>query len=146
MAVNRTNKNTLAIRRLTSALLLLMVTPLGFWTKFYSGVGEEWINQHAGGLLYVVFFCLLVFLLFPKSRPLVVALAVLIATGFLETLQLWRPPFLEKMRSFFLGRTLLGNSFSWHDIVWYVGGSVTGFVILSIIRKFSELKQHPSDR
>jgi hypothetical protein len=39
---------------------------------------------------------------------------VLVATCLLEFLQLWHPPLLEAVRSTFIGRTVLGTSFTWN--------------------------------
>ena len=40
---------------------------------------------------------------------------VLAVTFALEFLQLWKPPFLQAVRSTFLGHVLIGSSFSWFD-------------------------------
>ncbi|MFU8843307.1 MAG: DUF2809 domain-containing protein [Bacteroidales bacterium] len=121
-------------QRLIVGLLVLIITPLGFYTKFYEGAGSRWVNDSLGGLLYVVFWCLVVFIAFPKSRSSRIAVAVFLATCLLEFLQLWRPPFLEFLRSFFIGRTILGNSFNWMDFPYYFIGSVIGYFIIRVVR------------
>jgi hypothetical protein len=122
-------------QRLLALLFIIIITPLGFYTKFYDGAGSRWVSDSLGGLLYVVFWCLVIFFVFPKSRPLLVASAVFLVTCLLEFLQLWRPPFLEFLRSFFIGRTILGSSFNWLDFPYYLGGSVVGYIILKTIRR-----------
>lgn len=118
-------------------ILLLIVTILGFCTKFYSGPGESWVNNSLGGVFYEIFWCLLFILFFQNTQPFMIALSVLAATCFLEFLQLWHPGFLEVLRSNFIGRTILGTSFSWFDFIYYFVGSVIGFIILTILNKSS---------
>lgn len=121
--------------RSVTLLLIILITPLGFYTKFYDGPASKWVSDSFGGLLYVVFWCLVVFFVFPKSKPFLVASVVFLATCLLEFLQLWRPPFLEFLRSFFIGRTILGSSFNWMDFPYYFGGSVIGYFILRAVRR-----------
>ena len=100
---------------------LLIVVPLGTYTKFYTGPAANWVNNSLGGLLYVLFWCLLIFLIV-ADRPGLIALSVLLATCSLEFLQLWHPRWLELARSNFIGRTLLGTYFAWSDIPYYLLG------------------------
>ncbi len=82
-------------QRWLTLLFIILIIPLGFFTKFYSGPAMNWISNSVGGLLYEIFWCLVFYFLFPKTRPFLIALIVLISTCFLEFLQLWHPPFLE---------------------------------------------------
>jgi len=54
----------------------------------------------------------------------------LTSTCLLEFLQLWRPPFLEMLRSYFIGATVLGSSFAWFDFAYYFFGSAIGWLWL----------------
>ena len=83
-------------------LSLLVVTPLGFAFKFYPGPGNGWFNNYGAGVLYEVFWILLASLFFPSKRSAnVIPVYVFVMTCILEFLQLWHPPFLEVIRSFF---------------------------------------------
>jgi hypothetical protein len=105
--------------RLAYICVVAVVTPLGFATKFYTGLGASWVAAYAGGFFYVLFW-VFVFLGFaPRSSPRTVALFVFTATSVLEVAQLWHPPFLESIRSTFLGHALLGSTFSWWDFAYY---------------------------
>lgn len=108
------------------ALALVLVTPLGFATKLYAGPGSVWVNHFAGGVLYVLFWVLGVLAVAPRLSPGRVAAAVLAATCGLELLQLWHPPLLEAVRATFLGRTLIGASFSLWDFPHYLLGAALG--------------------
>lgn len=116
-------------------LVLLIIVPLGFSTKFYSGPAAGWVNDSLGGLLYIVFWCLLVFLFFPSFLPRNISVGVLLSTCLLEILQLWHPPFLELIRSNFIGRTVLGTTFVWSDFFYYVLGAAFSFLIMRISSK-----------
>jgi len=124
------NKSVTKIR-LRIVLLLIVLVPLGFATKFYSGSGHLWVNNYLGGFLYEIFWIFLLFFIFPKSKPHYIAGLVFLSTCIIEFLQLWHPPFLEWARSFFIGRTILGNFFTWYDFPWYLLGSLAGFLIIN---------------
>jgi len=126
---------SLAHRYLPAFLSLLLVVPLGFSSKFYRGPAAEWVNGSLGGVLYEIFWCLLIFLCFPRTKPLRIAGIVLAVTCLLEFLQLWHPPFLETLRSWFLGRTVLGTSFYWLDFPHYLAGSALGWLWLNYLRR-----------
>lgn len=112
--------------RLYLIFSLVIITPLGFLTKFYHGVGATWVQDSLGGVLYEIFWIWLILFFKPTFQPFQVALTVFLVTSFLEFLQLWHPFFLEYLRSYFLGRTLLGNFFTWWDFPYYILGCLSG--------------------
>jgi hypothetical protein len=122
-----------AIRLWTGASLLIIV-PLGFCTKFYSGPAANWVNNSLGGVFYEVFWCLLIFLFLDAGKPRVIAIWVLILTCCLEFLQLFHPPFLELLRGTFIGRTILGTSFTWSDFLYYFLGCGVGWLWMRWLR------------
>ncbi len=111
-------------------LSLCIVIPLGFWFKFYTGPGEFWFNNYGAGLVYEIFWCLVVFLLVRPVRENTVKIAVMVfvVTCLLEVLQLWHPMFLESIRKTFLGSAILGTTFVWWDFPHYVLGSTIGLL------------------
>ncbi|MDY7038808.1 MAG: DUF2809 domain-containing protein [Thermodesulfobacteriota bacterium] len=109
-------------------LSLLVITPLGFACKFYPGPGHGWFNNYGAGLLYEIFWILLAFLFFPLRKSAnVIPICVFVITCILEFLQLWHPPFLEAIRSSFLGSALIGTTFVWWDFPHYVLGCLVGW-------------------
>jgi hypothetical protein len=106
--------------------LLLVVVPLGVASKFYGGPAQHWVRNHAGGILYVGFWILLVLMIRPTLSPRLAAVTVLGITCLLEVLQLWHPPVLEAVRSTFIGHAFIGSTFSWWDFPNYVLGAVLG--------------------
>ncbi|MBS1272491.1 MAG: hypothetical protein MAGBODY4_01637 [Candidatus Marinimicrobia bacterium] len=111
-------------------LTILVITPLGFGTKFYYGPGEFWIQHYGGGVFYEIFWILVVTFLIPKVRTWLVAFFVFLSTSMLELLQLWHPPFLESLRSHFIGATVLGVGFDWWDFLYYVVGCFLGYLLV----------------
>jgi hypothetical protein len=104
-------------------LSLAVVTPLGFLFKLYAGPGHRWLNNSAAGVLYEVFWCLVLLFIWPRQRYATrIAVTVLAVTSLLEVLQLWHPSLLEQVRTTFLGRALIGTTFAWGDFPYYVLG------------------------
>ncbi len=121
-------------KRALTALSIMLVVPAGLYTRFYTGVGESWVRNSLGGVFYVIFWCLVVYLVLDASRPLGVAVAVLLVTAGLEFLQLWHPPALETLRRSFLGSALLGTTFYWSDFPYYILGASIAWLWMSRLR------------
>lgn len=116
---------------------ILIITPIGFYSKFYNGPAQKWVNDSLGGVFYEIFWCLVLYLLFSRTKPVVIAIIVCTITCILEFLQLWHPPFLQLIRSNFIGGTILGTTFIWTDFPYYFIGSIIGWVWL---KKLAEVK------
>jgi len=123
---------------------LFIVTPTGFLSKNYSGAGHKWFNEYGGGVLYEIFWCLVIFFFAPKKKyATTIAVAVLLITCILETLQLWQPVFLQQARSSFLGKALLGTTFAWWDFPHYILGCLIGWLCMRAISKKSHEPKLP---
>ena len=120
-------------RVFTIILMLIVLTPLGFYTKIYQGPGQDWVNFSFCDSLYEIFWCLVFSLFLPRVRLIWIAVAVFVLTSILEVMQLWHPPILQAIRGTLLGRTLIGNDFIWTDFIYYFIGCVAGFYILKAI-------------
>ena len=117
---------------------ILIIVPPGLYSKFYSGQAARWVNDSLGGVLYVIFWCLLAFLFLSNTKPWKIAATVFIITCFLEFLQLWHPTFLEFLRSNFIGRTILGTTFTWSDFPYYLVGCGIGWLWMKSLQKHSK--------
>jgi ascorbate-specific PTS system EIIC-type component UlaA len=126
---------------------IVLIVPLGFYSKFYSGPAAGWVNNSLGGVLYVIFWCLLFSLVFYRVKNWKIVTGVFAVTCILEFLQLWHPPFLEAARDTFIGVTLLGNSFSWPDLAYYLAGSLMawGLLVLLLGKESSREKHRAQD-
>jgi hypothetical protein len=114
---------------------LAVVIPAGFCGKFYKGPGAHWVNDSLGGVAYDIMWCLVLGLCLPRWKAPRIAAVVLTATCVLEFMQLWHPPWLEWMRGYFLGRTILGSTFDWWDFPYYFAGSALGWLWLRIVNR-----------
>jgi hypothetical protein len=130
-------------KRIGAVISLLIIVPTGFYGKFYSGPAAAWVNDSLGGTFYEIFWCLLIFLFFVHAAPWRIAVSVLTVTCLLEVLQLWHPPFLEVIRSHFIGRTILGTFFVWSDFPYYFLGTWIGWLW---IRQLKNIGERPSGR
>ncbi len=117
---------------------MLIIAPLGIYSKFYNGQAARWVNDSLGGVLYVIFWCLFAFLFLSNTKPWKIATVVFAVTCFLEFLQLWHPTFLEFLRSNFIGRTILGTSFTWSDFPYYLVGCAIGWLWIKSLQKHSK--------
>lgn len=124
-------------RRLAYLGVVAVVTPLGFATKLYAGPGAAWVGGYLGGFFYVLFFSFVILSLAPEVSPARAAAVVLAITCVLEFLQLWHPPLLERIRASFLGRALIGSTFSWGDFVYYGLGALAAPVLARCARSFA---------
>jgi ABC-type dipeptide/oligopeptide/nickel transport system permease subunit len=121
--------------KILTIISLLIIIPLGFATKFYHGIYANWVNNSLCGIFYEIFWCLLIFLIFSKLSPFKIAIIVFIITSLLEFTQLWKAPFLETVRKNFIGRTLIGSSFTWSDFPYYLIGCVVAYFLMNSILK-----------
>jgi hypothetical protein len=115
---------------LYTIISMLIVVAMGFLFKFYNGFAAQWFNNYGAAVFYEIFWCLFGFLLVSHKAVRQIPLWVFGVTCGLEFLQLWHPPILEQIRSTFLGRTLIGNTFSWWDFPHYVLGCFLGWLWL----------------
>ncbi|HPG38831.1 MAG TPA: DUF2809 domain-containing protein [bacterium] len=108
--------------RLYLLFILLVLIPAGIYTKFYHGPGQIWVYNYAGDILYAMFWYFLLLFAEPLLPPLKTALVTLLFCSMMEFSQLFTSPLLEKIRSTFLGRTLIGVNFNTADIFYYFVG------------------------
>jgi hypothetical protein len=110
---------------------LLWLVPAGFATKLYKGPAESFLNDSFAAVFYELFWIFLIYGLFCSRRAVVgVPVGVLLATCALEMLQRVHTPFLEEVRSDFLGRALLGTTFTLWDFPVYVLSCLGGGIFL----------------
>ena len=121
--------------RTKALVILVLLVPAGFGAKAYEGAGSELMNNSLAGSIYVVFWCVALFWVFPAIHALVNAVSVLSITSAIEFLQLWKTPLLDSVRDTFLGTTFLGTTFSPSDFAYYLIGAVAGFLLLGMLKR-----------
>ncbi len=136
--MNNKSETTVSFQNRAAILIATIITGLlGFcvW-RYYSGFGEYWIRYYISGIVYVIFWCLFFFLLWPNKKNIFrIPIAVFIATCTLEFLQLWKPAFLQCFRSTPLGAALIGTCFVWLQFPFYVLGAAISVFLLAIFAK-----------
>lgn len=110
-------------------LALGVLIPLGLGTKAYLGPWSWWVHAYAGALCYEVFWILLLKVLLPRAPVLYLGGSVFGVTSLLEFLQLSHHPWLKWVRSYTLGRILIGDGFDPWDFVYYLLGTALGIVL-----------------
>jgi hypothetical protein len=117
-------------------LLLIITAAIGLASKLYAGPAADWINNSLSGVIYEIFWCLAALLLFPRARAWKIAAWVFVITCFLEALQLWHEMHLEQIRATFIGRALLGTSFTWLDFPYYAVGCGVGWLLVRSLQSY----------
>ena len=123
---------------LTKLFLVIILIPLGFLTKIYSGFGDEFVTNYVGGVIYIVFFIVLTSLVFPKVSALKISIIILCVTCLLEFSQLIQISILNILRKYFIIRALIGSVFNIFDFVSYLVGTILGYSILMKIKNKNE--------
>lgn len=130
--------NRLQNHRLLCCLFLLVITPAVILSKYYEGIGREWVIDYSGDVLYEIFWCLLIFFFLPQKKFITaIAICFFAITCALEFLQLWQTPWLKPIRVTIVGKLLLGTTFSVADFPHYLVGSLLGWLCLFWIYNFS---------
>ena len=120
-------------RRVPLCVALLVVTALGLGTSAYEGPERLWVRDHGSGILYVMFWILLVLTLRPDSSPGRVSIAVLVLTCLVEFSQLIDARWLNAIRKTWLGASLLGIGFKWSDLPYYAIGAIAGWGLVRLL-------------
>ena len=129
--------------RLYLLLILLVLIPAGIYTKFYHGPGQIWVYNYAGDIFYAMFWYFLLLFSEPLLPPLKTGLVTLIFCTTIELSQLVTSPLLEKIRSTFIGRTLIGAQFVTADIFYYFVGCGLACIIYKQALHFFRLPPAP---
>lgn len=126
-------------RRILIIISLLIIIPLGLFSKAYTGVAQEWVRDYSGDILYEIFWCLFFgWFLTSKKAIAKIPLWVFVVTCAIEVTQLWFKFVPVAIRSSLIWKLLLGSSFAWWDFPHYAFGSLLGWLWLRTILKMTE--------
>ena len=120
-------------RRVPLSVALLIVTALGLGTSYYEGPERLWVRDHGSGILYVMYWILLVLTVRPDSSPGRVSIVVLVLTCLVEFSQLIDVKWLKEIRRTWLGANLLGSGFKWSDLPYYAIGAIVGWGLVRLL-------------
>lgn len=134
-------RNDLVRRRTLAAGLALASGFAGLACKYYHGPAAGWVNNWGpASVAYELFFVFACFFLWPyRAAAPRIAVGVFVATCLVEILQLWHPAWLDTIRTTFIGKSVLGNSFSWWDFPAYLVGSAAGWGCLVWLAPWSDV-------
>lgn len=127
-------KSKTARARLWILVIIAGLIPVGFAFKLYRGPGHWWFNNCGAGVIYVMFWCLVVYLFIPRRKNIVpICVSVLGVTVGLEFLQLVSTPGLRVLRNNFWARSLIGSTFSLLDFPHYFMGCLLGGLLMRAV-------------
>jgi hypothetical protein len=126
-------------RRIFVSATVPVVTALTFAAHYYHGPFQNLVRYWGPASIgYLIFFMLCWFFVFPWRKAIVpITVGVFLTTCSLEFLQLYKPTWLMELRATFLGRAILGNTFSWLDFPAYIVGALLGAWLLNLFVKWS---------
>jgi hypothetical protein len=120
-----------SVSRLTwkYVLLLLIVGAAGYASRRYAYVLPLPIRKRAGDALWADAVFVLVALIRPRWSTLQVATAALLIAYSIEFSQIYHAPWIDKIRSYSIGRLILGATFFWLDQLAYTIGIAVIFPV-----------------
>jgi len=117
----------------TGLMTLILITAL--YTKAYTGDFQTLINNHIGGIFYVMFGSLVFSVFFPKMKMVIPVIVATGATCILEFIQWFRFPVMVELTRIKAFAYLFGNSFNPEDFIFYGIGSALALLLLWTIRE-----------
>jgi len=112
--------------RLYAFAVVILLTPIGFYTKFFHGPHQNWVYSYAGDIFYPMFWFFVLIFIRPRMSAMKAAIIIFIFCTAIELSQLLSFPLLEKIRETFIGRTIIGVHFVLVDIIYYAVGCALG--------------------
>ncbi|MEM9507380.1 MAG: DUF2809 domain-containing protein [Cyanobacteria bacterium P01_E01_bin.35] len=108
------------------------------FSKAYTGIGQDYVRDYVGDVLYEIFWCLFIFWLVDplpglaqlKNTTRNIALWIFLITCVIEISQLWFYLVPDVIKSSLIWRLLLGAGFAWWDFPHYALGSLIGWGII----------------
>jgi hypothetical protein len=110
-------------------MLVVTTIILGLASRRYAHAIPSFMAEYAGDTLWaaMVFFGLA--LLLPKRSTCALAVSALAVAFAVEFSQLYHVPWLDAIRSTWLGALVLGQGFLWSDLVCYTVGVAAAVMV-----------------
>ncbi len=121
--------------RVVKVIVMSFVLITALYTKTYEGLYSQFIHDHIGGVLYVLFGSLFVSLFFPRLYLGWSTGIAFAATCALEGIQWLQLPFMVKLTQYKAMAYLFGTSYNAEDFIFYVVGGVISLFVLWLIRE-----------
>lgn len=120
--------------RVVKILVMSFVLITALYTKSYEGLYHQFIHDHIGGVLYVMFGSLFVSLFFPRLHMAWSTGIAFAGTCVLECIQWLQLPFMVKLTQYKAMAYLFGTSYNTEDFIYYVIGGLLSLFVLWLIR------------
>jgi len=114
---------------------IALIIPIGYSVRFSTSLGMPSLQDIVGSLAYQILLMFLVAFFYPRTSLAKIAVGVCVASSAGELLQLWQPPLLQTIRATWIGRIILGNTFTLSDFPPYAVGSFLGWLGLRWLRR-----------
>ena len=135
-------------RHILISISLLIIVPLGLYSKTHTGIAQDWVRDYSGDVLYEILWCLVILWFIPPNKDKIarrnttgkIALGVFIVTCAIEVSQLWFHLVPQVLRSHILWKLILGAGFAWWDFPHYALGSLIGWWWIYSVSWFGEVQ------
>ncbi len=107
--------------------LVLLTIVMGLLSR--TSVIPAFVYPYLGDAFYALMCFWLIALFFPKSTSFKVALLSISFCYAIELSQLHQADWINTLRSFKLGKLVLGSGFLWSDFASYAAGGVLGYFL-----------------
>lgn len=114
-------------------ILMSLVLITALYTKEYKGMHQLIINNHVGGVMYVLFGSLLFSILFPGIKYYWHTAIAFFLTSVLEFIQYFQFPFMIQITRVKAFAYLFGVSFNPVDFIYYLGGALLSAFVLAAV-------------
>ena len=124
-------------RRAIYFILYLIVVPIGYATRKLPQLFHPFIAEFGGDTLWAAMFVFLFRAIWSKTALWKLVLYTYLFTVAIEISQLYHAPWIDRLRSSFLGKMLLGSGFLWSDLACYLTGVVFAWLVATFVDKYS---------
>ncbi len=117
-----------------------MVMFLGLGSRKFKYIIPEFLNIYLGDALWALMIFIICGFIFKNMELKKVAKVSLLFCYIIEITQLYHAPWIDNIRLTTLGALILGNVFTWNDLVAYTLGIGVGIIFEYIIFNFQKKK------
>lgn len=117
-------------------ILMTLVFITALYTKEYKGIHQVIINNHVGGVMYVLFGSLLFSVLLPGIKYYWHTVIAFVLTCVLELIQYFQFPFMVEITRVKAFAYIFGVSYNPVDFIYYLGGAlISVFILAAVMRR-----------
>ncbi|GAA4850553.1 DUF2809 domain-containing protein [Algivirga pacifica] len=106
----------------TQATAIMITIALGLPSRLFQETLPHWYVTYAGDFCWAMLVFFLIGSLFPKASTLRGMGYALVFAYSIEFSQLWKPEWLQTLRSYKLIALVIGRGFLWSDLIAYTLG------------------------